>query len=80
MFSIINRTVPDLPIHISTQASITNYETIMFWYNLGVRRVVLARELSLKEIKEITNRIPEDLKLKHLFMVLCVCLTQVDAY
>ncbi len=64
MFSIINRTVPDLPIHISTQASITNYETIMFWYNLGVRRVVLARELSLKEIKEITNRIPEDLEIE----------------
>ena len=51
MMSVISRTVPDLPIHISTQASITNYETIMFYYNLGVRRVVLARELSLKQIE-----------------------------
>lgn len=64
MFSIINRTVPNLPIHISTQASVTNYETIMFWYELGVRRVVLARELSLQEIQEITSRIPEDLEIE----------------
>lgn len=60
MFTIIKRTVPKMPIHISTQASVTNYETIMFWYNLGVRRVVLARELSFKEIEEITKNIPED--------------------
>lgn len=64
VFSIVKRTVPDLPIHISTQASVTNYETIMFWYNLGVKRVVLARELSLKEIKEITDRIPKDLEIE----------------
>ncbi|MEW8973207.1 MAG: U32 family peptidase [Tissierellaceae bacterium] len=64
MFSIIKRTVPNLPIHISTQASVTNYETIMFWYNLGAKRVVLARELSLKEIKEITSKIPEDMEIE----------------
>lgn len=64
MFTIIKRTVPNMPIHISTQASVTNYETIMFWYNLGVRRVVLARELSLKEIEEITKKIPEDLEIE----------------
>ncbi len=64
MFSIIKRTVTDLPIHISTQASVTNYETIMFWYGLGVRRIVLARELSFKEIKSITERIPEDLEIE----------------
>jgi len=64
MFSIIRRTVPDMPIHISTQASVTNYETIMFWYNLGVRRVVLARELSLAEIEEIKKKVPEDLTIE----------------
>ena len=56
--------VPDLPIHISTQASITNHETINFWYDQGVRRVVLARELSLDEIKEIRRHIPEDMELE----------------
>lgn len=64
MFSIVKRTVPDLPIHISTQASVTNYETMMFWYSLGVRRIVLARELSFEEIKNITKRIPEDLEIE----------------
>ena len=64
MFFIINRTVPDLPIHLSTQASVTNYETIMFWYNLGIRRIVLARELSFKEIKEIVNKVPKDLEIE----------------
>lgn len=64
MFAVIKRTVPNLPIHISTQASVTNYETIMFWYELGVRRIVLARELSFEEIKNITSRIPEDLEIE----------------
>lgn len=64
VFSIIRKEAPDLEIHISTQASITNYETVMFWYNLGVRRVVLARELSLKEIKEIIERIPQDMEIE----------------
>ncbi|WMM23256.1 U32 family peptidase [Tissierella sp. MB52-C2] len=64
MFSVIKRTVPDLPIHISTQASVTNYETIMFWYDLGVRRIVLARELSFEEIKSLTDRLPKDLEIE----------------
>lgn len=64
MFSVIRRTVPDLPIHLSTQASVTNYETIMFWYNLGIRRLVLARELSFKEIEDMTERLPEDLEIE----------------
>ena len=64
VFSIIKNVAPDLDIHISTQANITNYQTIMFWYNLGVRRVVLARELSLKEIKEIREKIPKDMEIE----------------
>lgn len=64
IYSVINRTVPQLPIHLSTQASVTNYETIMFWYDLGIRRIVLARELSLKEIEEIIERLPKDLEVE----------------
>ncbi len=64
IFSVIRRVTPDMEVHLSTQASATNYETIMFWYNLGVKRVVLARELSLKEIKDITSRVPDDLEIE----------------
>lgn len=64
MYTIIKKTVPEMEIHISTQASVTNYETIMFWYNLGAKRIVLARELSFEEIKEITSKIPEDLDIE----------------
>ena len=45
-----------LPIHISTQYSSANYETVMFWKNLGVERVVLGRECSREEIKEIIDK------------------------
>ena len=64
IFRIARRVAPGLAVHISTQASITNYETILFWYEQGVRRVVLARELSLEEIKEIRQHIPEDMELE----------------
>lgn len=60
----IRKTVPDLPIHLSTQASVTNYDTVMFWYNMGIKRIVLARELSLKEIKYITDKAPKDLEIE----------------
>lgn len=64
ILSVIRKTVPDLPIHLSTQASVTNYESAMFWYNLGIKRIVLARELSLNEIKEIVNKVPKDLEIE----------------
>lgn len=64
VITILRKTVPDLPIHLSTQASVTNYETVMFWYNLGIKRIVLARELSLKEIKEIIDKAPKDLEIE----------------
>ena len=62
---------PEIERHISTQANNTNYETYRFWYNLGAKRVVTARELSLAEIKEIREHIPEDMEMKHSSMVLC---------
>lgn len=64
VITILRKTVPDLPIHLSTQASVTNYETVMFWYNLGIKRIVLARELSLKGIKEIIDKAPKDLEIE----------------
>lgn len=59
IFQIISSVRPDLPIHISTQTSTTNYKTVAFWRNLGAKRIVLARELSLKEIREIRNQVPD---------------------
>ena len=64
MYTVIRNTVPNMEIHISTQASVTNYQTIMFWYNLGARRIVLARELSFEEISRITSKLPEDLDIE----------------
>lgn len=60
MFTMARRICPEIDIHISTQANNTNYDTYNFWYNLGAKRVVAARELSLEEIKEIRANIPED--------------------
>lgn len=50
---------PNLPINLSTQANTLNYKTVEFWKNQGVKRVILARELSLKEIKEINEKVPD---------------------
>lgn len=56
VFSVARKAVPDMEIHISTQANNTNYMSAMFWANLGAKRIVLARELSLAEIREIYDR------------------------
>ncbi|WP_270813121.1 peptidase U32 family protein [Hungatella effluvii] len=64
VFTIARRVIPDMEIHISTQANNTNYGTYRFWYDLGAKRVVTARELSLKEIKEIRDHIPEDMEIE----------------
>lgn len=58
-FNIIKKYLPNTPLHLSTQTSTLNYESIRFWYDLGVKRVVLARELHIDEIKEIKEKIPE---------------------
>ncbi|HHX50327.1 MAG TPA: U32 family peptidase, partial [Clostridia bacterium] len=53
VFQIARKTQPQIPIHISTQANVTNLASVQFWEELGANRVVLGRELSLEEIKEI---------------------------
>lgn len=64
IFMKARRICPEIDIHVSTQANNTNYETYNFWHDLGAKRVVAARELSLNEIKEITAKIPEDLEME----------------
>ena len=64
MFMIAKEVCPEIEIHISTQANNTNYQTYLFWHQLGAQRVVSARELSLEEIREIRERIPEDLEIE----------------
>jgi len=64
MFTIAKQVWPEVEIHISTQANNTNYQTYLFWWNLGAKRVVSARELSLKEIAEIRANIPEEMEIE----------------
>ncbi len=64
VFMMAKELLPDMEIHISTQANNTNYETYRFWYRLGAKRVVSARELSLQEIGEIRRNIPEDMEIE----------------
>ena len=64
VFMIAKRVCPEIEIHISTQANNTNYGTYRFWHELGAKRVVSARELSMKEIKEIRSNIPDDLEIE----------------
>ena len=64
VFMIAKEVCPDIERHICTQANNTNYETYRFWYGLGAKRVVSARELSLNEIKELRANIPDDLEIE----------------
>ena len=64
MIMLAKENCPDIEIHLSTQANNTNYMTYRFWYGQGVKRVVSARELSLKEIKEIREKIPADMEIE----------------
>ncbi|MCF7918955.1 MAG: U32 family peptidase C-terminal domain-containing protein [Candidatus Cloacimonetes bacterium] len=58
IFSFARQYAPELPIHISTQANVTSWSAVKFWQELGARRIILARELSLAEISEIRARVP----------------------
>ena len=59
MIRLIRTLEPHLPIHLSTQANTTNAEAVRFWRDQGVKRIVLARELNLKEVGEIAAAVPE---------------------
>ena len=64
VYRIAKEVCPEIERHISTQANNTNYGTYLFWHAQGAKRVVSARELSLAEIKEIRNRIPDDMEIE----------------
>ncbi len=64
VFQAAREICPEIEVHISTQANNTNYGTYLFWHRLGARRVVSARELSLKEIRDIREQIPEELEIE----------------
>ena len=64
VLALAKRYAPSVKIHISTQASIVNYQTATAWHDLGADRVILARELSLDEIAEIRAKTPKDLEIE----------------
>ncbi len=64
ILAVIQSVIPEATIHLSTQANTTNYKTAEFWFKQGVRRIVLARELSLDEIGTLRERIPQDQELE----------------
>lgn len=64
VINIAKETLKGIDIHLSTQANTTNYETVKFFRDLGIKRVVLARELSLKEIREIKDKVKDTVEIE----------------
>ena len=64
VLSLAKRHAPKVQVHISTQASIVNYQSATAWHELGASRVILARELSLDEIRQIRAKTPETLEIE----------------
>ena len=73
-FTIAKEVWPEVDIHISTQANNTNYLTYQFWWKQGAKRVVSARELSLKEIRQIRDNIPDEMEIES-FMHGAMCIS-----
>lgn len=64
IFMVAKEVIPEIEVHISTQANNVNYGTYLFWHSLGAARVVSGRELSLAEIREIRSHIPDNLEIE----------------
>lgn len=64
MFMKVKKVAPNFPIHISTQGSVTNVETVKFWKDLGAERVVMARELSLEEVSDIIKNVGDEIEIE----------------
>ena len=58
VYNVIRKYMSEIPLHVSTQTNILNYEAVKFWQDMGATRVVLSRDLSLKQIEEIKNKVP----------------------
>ena len=74
MFTIAKEELPDIDIHISTQANNTNYMTYQFWWKQGAKRVVSARDLSLNELIQIREHIPDEMEIET-FMHGAMCIS-----
>lgn len=61
---LLQEIIPDAEIHLSTQANMTNYRTAGFWHKMGVKRLVLARELTFPEISSIREKIPAEMEIE----------------
>ncbi len=59
MIMVAREKHPELPVHLSTQSNTINWQTVRFWQKIGVKRIILSRELSIDEIKEIRQHVPE---------------------
>lgn len=64
MYDIVREVMAKAELHLSTQANMTNWRTAAFWARMGVKRMVLARELTLEEIREIRDHLPDDVELE----------------
>jgi len=64
VLSLARKIMPNVPIHLSTQSNNTNWHSANFWHEQGVKRIILARELSLREISEIRENTPDSLELE----------------
>lgn len=62
--AVLKEQIPGAVIHLSTQANMTNYRTAGFWYEQGVRRIVTAREMSVREIVELREKVPGDMEIE----------------
>ncbi len=59
IFRTVKKYIPDMPVHVSTQANTLNYEAVRFWQDNGVKRVILARELPIKDVAFIREKVPD---------------------
>jgi len=59
VINLVKKYLPGVDIHLSTQANTVNFEAVSFWKNLGIKRIILARELEISEIKKIKKKVPE---------------------
>ena len=64
VIAVFREILPDAVLHLSTQAITTNYMTAKFWYDMGISRIVAAREMSFEELREFRREIPEDMEIE----------------
>lgn len=64
VMQILREEIPNVEIHLSTQANTTSYMSAQFWVSQGVKRIVTAREMSLKEIRELRQHLPENIEIE----------------